>query len=160
MARRFRFRLESLLKLRKSLEDEAQRHLARMLALQAEAEALVEDLRKAQERTLEARRVEPGGVVDVDLRRAVERYLVVLERRLVQAEEALRAAEARVSGARLALLKAHQAHLTLLRLKEQHREQHDFEMLKEDQGVADELAILRYRFTTRPVPVSAVEVNP
>lgn len=149
MATRFHFRLQPLLKLRKSLEEAAQRHLARTTAARQEAHEVLEGLRQSLQETVELRRSGPGEVLDLGRWRAVERYLVVLEHRIVAAAEALRQAEQRVLEARKALTKAHQAHLTLLRLKERRQEQHDFEQLQEELRTMDELAVLRYRFNTK-----------
>lgn len=149
MAARFRFRLESLLKLRKSLEQEAQRHLGRAVAHRNEVEARIQDLKLRHQDALEARRAEAGQPIDLTLWRAVERWLVVLERRISAAGEELRQAEAQVEAARRALTKAHQEHLMLLRLKERRQAQHDLEQLREEIAAADELAVLRHRFQTR-----------
>ncbi len=146
MASRFRFRLESLLKLRKSLEQEAQRHLGRMVALRNEVEARLQDLRLRRQDALEARRAEAGQPIDLTLWRAVERWLVVLERRIASAEADLRQAESQVEAARKALTKAHQEHLMLLRLKERRQAQHTLEQFREEAAAADELAVLRHRF--------------
>ena len=48
MATRFRFRLEPLLKLRKSLEQEAQRHLAKMMEARNSVEAHLQGLKRQQ----------------------------------------------------------------------------------------------------------------
>jgi flagellar export protein FliJ len=75
----------------------------------------------------------------------VERYLVVLEKRMAAAQVQFREAEARVAAARQELLRAHRAHLMLVRLKERRQEQHTLESLREDARDMDEMAVLRYR---------------
>lgn len=149
MATRFRFRLQPLLKLRKSLEEAAQRHLARRLAERQEALTHLEALQQAHAEALEGRRARPGEVLDLQHWRSTERFLVVLERRMIDAAAELRAADQRVAEARQALTRAHQAHLTLLRLKERRQEQHDFAQLLEELRAVDEMAVLRHRFNTR-----------
>ncbi len=149
MATRFRFRLQPLLKLRKSLEEEAQRHLARTLDVKQAAEARVAELQQLHLSTADIRRAAPGEVLDLQRWRAAERYLVVLERMLLEARQAVIAAEHRVAEARVALKKAHQAHMTIERLKERRKEQHEFEQLQEELRAMDELAVLRYRFNTK-----------
>jgi flagellar export protein FliJ len=145
VAARFRFRLESLLKLRHSLEQAAQRVLARMLALQDQARARIELLQTSRADTIEARRTPLGQAVDVDRLRAIERFLFVLERRILEARSQLREAELRVAAARQELLKAHRAHLMLVRLKERRQEQHALEQLRQEVREMDEIAVLRYR---------------
>lgn len=145
MAARFRFRLEGLLKLRDSLEEEAQRKLANQLALQEQAQAALAGLQQAQAATIEGRRLAPNQPVDLDRWRDTERYLVVLERRILGAAETLALAQGRVAEARLELIKAHRDHLMLLRLKERRQQQHTLEALREEAREMDEMAVLRYR---------------
>ena len=161
MATRFRFRLEGLLKLRRALEEDARRFLARTVQARDAIEARLRGLQQELHDTVDARRIERGEVVDLDRWRAIERYLVVLEHRIQQAVQDLVEAEQHVAEARKLLTKAHQAHLMLLRLKERRQEQHAHEALLEEFRIVDELAVLRYRFnTTRPPAVMAQEVSP
>ena len=146
MAARFRFRLESLLKLRHSMEQMAQRALAVALALQDQARARLEQFQASHAQAIEARRVAPGQSVDLDRLRYIERFLLVLERRIAAARDQLREAEARVAAARQDLLRAHRAHLMLVRLKERRQEQHALEQLREEFREMDDMAVLRYRF--------------
>lgn len=161
MATRFRFRLEGLLKLRKALEEDARRFLARTIQARNEVEVRLRGLQQNLHDAVDARRTEPGQAIDLERWRAIERYLVVLEHRIAQATSDLSEAEQRVTEARKTLTKAHQAHLMLLRLKERRQEQHTHEALLEEFRLVDELAVLRYRFnTTRPAAAMAQEVSP
>jgi flagellar export protein FliJ len=160
VATRFRFRLESLLKLRHSLEQAAQRTLARALADLDQARLRLAQLRQARDGAVEARRTPPRQPVDLDLWRAVERYLVVLDRRITQAGSQVRAAEEQVAAARQALIRAHQAHLMLLRLKERRQEQHDLEESRAEHREMDEVAVLRYRLGPALPGAAAREMNP
>jgi flagellar export protein FliJ len=85
--------------------------------------------------------------VDLDRWRAIERFLLVLERRLAAAREQLQQAEAKVAAARRELMAAHRAHLMLVRLKERRQEQHALEVLREEARDMDEMAVLRYGFS-------------
>ena len=158
MAGRFRFRLEALLKLRHSLEDEAQRHMARMIALEDAAQARITELRAAMGETIDSRRLVPHQVVDLERLRASERFLLVLERRLEWATQELTQARELVSAARQALVKAHQDHLMLQRLKERRLEQHNHEVILAEAKDMDEIAVLRHRLN-HPQP-SHAEVIP
>ncbi|WP_005036652.1 flagellar export protein FliJ [Holophaga foetida] len=160
MATRFRFRLEALLKLRKSLEEEAQRKLGREMALLREIEKHIAGMQAEHGRTLDTRRAPQGGVVDLEHWRAIERYLVALERRIQASQAERHEAEQRVHQARKALTEAHQAHLTLLRLKERRQEAHNLEALHEEIRNLDEIAVLRHRFNTQLQSLSPTEVNP
>ena len=147
MATRFQFRLEALLRVRRSLEEEARRRMGRVVALRDEAQARVGELQGAHRAAVESRRTGAREVVDLERWKATERFLVVLERRIRQAREALAQAEAQVEQARKALVKAHQDHLILQRLKERRQEQHALEVLREEAREMDEIAVLRYHIT-------------
>ena len=152
MAARFRFRLEGLLRLRKSLREEAQRHLARKVLERQEVEGRLQALRENHGQAVGARRTERGAVIDVARLRAIERFLVVLERHILATRQELTQAEALVQGARQALTRAHRAHLMLLRLKERRQEQYALEVQRQEYVQADELAVLRHRFRPAQAP--------
>jgi len=158
MSTRFRFRLESLLKLRRALEEDAQRQLANTIQARNLTEMRLQELGKEHQRTVESRRVKPGETVDLERWRATERYLVVLEKSIERTRVELQEAEAKVVEARKLLTVAHQAHLMLLRLKERRQAQHAEEVLQEEFRVQDELAVLRYRFNTQPQTAMTREV--
>ena len=161
MAARFRFRLEGLLNLRKALEEDARRTFAKRIQARDAVEGRLRSLEQTHRATLESRRLKPGEVVDLERWRAIERYLVVLELRIHQTRSDLAVAEQRVAEARKALTLAHQAHLMLLRLKERRQLQHAHEAQLEEYRSVDEIAVLRYRFsTTRPSAVMPSEVSP
>jgi flagellar export protein FliJ len=144
MAARFHFRLEPLRKLREALEREAERALARALQAEGEVRNYLESLAAQRSAIFEARRLAAGQVLDLDLWRAGERYLVVLERRQVEGYERLRTASAAVAAAREALVLAHRDHLMLVRLKERRALQHAKEQQLREAIEMDELAVLRY----------------
>ena len=154
MAARFRFRLEGLLRLRKSLREEAQRHLARKVLERQAVEGRLQALREDHGQAVGARRTERGAVIDVARLRAIERFLVVTERRISATSEELAQAEARVAEARRALTRRHQEYLMLDRLKERRRLQHAEELFRDELREQDEIAVLRYRFNTRRPPAA------
>jgi flagellar FliJ protein len=145
MAARFKFRLEALLKLRHSLEEQAQRALARSIAAQEQAQARLAALQQSEHDTIAGRAMVPNQVIDLERWAATERYLLVLKRHLAQAAGALEAARNQVAAARAALLKAHQDHLMLVRLKERRMEQYALEVQRTEAREMDEIAVLRYR---------------
>jgi flagellar export protein FliJ len=145
MAARFRFRLEPLRKLREALEREAERALARAIQAEREVRTFLEALEAERTALYEARRQVAGQVLNLDLWRAGERYLVVLERRQIEGYERLRAASAATAAAREALVLAHRDHLMLVRLKERRALQHLKEQELREALEMDELAVLRYQ---------------
>ncbi len=148
MAARFHFRLEPLRKLREALEREAERALARALQAEREARAHLDALAAQRLAIFEARRLATGQILDLDLWRAGERYLVVLERRQIEGYEGLRAASAQVAATREALTLAHREHLMLVRLKERRALQHAQEQQRREILQMDELAVLRHHRQT------------
>lgn len=152
MARRFQFRLESLLRVRKALEDEAKRNLARLIIARDQAALRLAQTREAHRQAVEGRRTGLREAVDLDLWRATERWLLVLERRIRQGVQEVREAEARVAEGRQGLVKAHRDHLILLRLRERRQAQHAEETLQADLKELDELAMLRHAFNRTPSP--------
>lgn len=144
MAARFRFRLEPVRKLREALEREAERALARALQAERDVRAYLESLAAQRNAIFESRRLATGQVLDLDLWRAGERFLVVLERRQLEGYERLRLATAEVTAAREALVLAHRDHLMLVRLKERRALQHAKEQQLREALEMDELAVLRH----------------
>jgi len=144
MATRFHFRLEPLRKLREALEREAERQLARALQAEHEVRIYLEALSEERLAIFETRRLALGQVLDLELWKTGERYLVVLERRQIEAYERLRLASAQVTTAREALTLAHREHLMLVRLKERRTLQHAKEQALREALEMDELAVLRH----------------
>jgi flagellar export protein FliJ len=144
MATRFHFRLEPLRKLREALEREAERALARALQAELDARAHLDSLASQRLSVFESRRLATGQALDLDLWRAGERFLVVLERRQLEGYERLRAASAQVASAREALALAHRNHLMLVRLKERRALQHAKEQELREALELDELAVQRH----------------
>lgn len=145
MAARFHFRLEPLRKLREALEREAERALARALQAERDVRAHLEALAAQRLAIFEARRLGAGQILDLELWRAGERFLVVLERRQLEGYERLREAVAQVAQAREALTLAHRNHLMLVRLKERRALQHAHEQALREALELDELAVLRHQ---------------
>ena len=146
MARRFIFRLHALLRLREVMETEARRNLARKLYAQQEIEMQLAVLQEERSATFESRRSGPGQPIDLLRWRIAERFLVLLERREVRLTAALRQATLDSDNARASLLKARQAKMTMLRLKERRKAIHDQENELKDRREVDDLAVLRSRF--------------
>lgn len=144
MAARFHFRLETLRKLRESLEREAERALARAIQAEREVRDEINALATQRQAVFESRRIASGQMLDLDLWRTGEAFLVVLERRQIQAFERLREASHRVASAREALTVAHRDHLMLVRLKERRALQHAREQDLREAIAMDELAVLRH----------------
>ncbi|MDR2561021.1 MAG: flagellar export protein FliJ [Holophagales bacterium] len=151
MAKRFQFRLATLLKIREAKKKEAQRilgeHMAELLRLQDHHKWLAEQKNQAAD----SRRAGKGEAVSVETWRSVERFLLSMDRKMAENAEKITRAQILVENARKELTKAHQAHLTLQRLKERRQEQYNYEVSLDEQKQADELAIMRYQFKSSTV---------
>jgi flagellar export protein FliJ len=148
MAKRFRFRLAPLLKIREAKKKDAQRLLGKRMSELQSLKNRLDYLTGLQHETLEQRRVGRGQAVSMELWRSIERYLVSVERKMNETNMEIARVQILVDEARKALTIAHREHLTLLRLRERRQEQHDYEVAKEEQQQADELAVLRYQFNS------------
>ena len=144
MAARFRFRLEPVRKLREALEREAERALARTIQAERDVRTYLESLAQQRLGIFESRRLAAGQLLDLELWRAGERFLVVLERHQLEGYERLRVASAQVATARETLTLAHREHLMLVRLKERRALQHAKEQQLREALEMDELAVLRH----------------
>jgi len=146
MAKRFRFRLTPLLKVREAKKKDAQRLLGKLMGELHLLQNQLKSLKDLQDETIQQRRVKQGEPVNMELWRSIERFLVSIERKIAETSMEIARVQTLVDEARQALTKAHREHLTLLRLKERRQEQYNFEVSKEEQQQADELAVMRYQF--------------
>ncbi|MDR0498669.1 MAG: flagellar export protein FliJ [Holophagales bacterium] len=146
MAKQFTFRLASLLKIREAKKKDAQRLLGKLMGELQNLSDSLESLKELQNETIQQRRVKQGQSVNMELWRSIERFLVSIERKISETSMEIARVQILVDEARQALTKAHREHLTLLRLKERRQAQYNFEVSKEEQQQADELAVLRYQF--------------
>jgi len=148
MAKRFQFRLATLLKIRDAKKKEAQRilgiHMAELMRLQDHQKWLHGQKNQAAH----SRRADKGQAVSMETWRSIERFLVSMDRKIADTSEKIAQAQILVEKARKELTKAHQAHLTLQRLKERRQEQYNYEVSLDEQKQADELAIMRYQFNS------------
>jgi flagellar export protein FliJ len=146
MAKRFQFRLATLLKIREAKKKEAQRvlgvHVAELIRLQGQ----LQSLREHKTDAANARRASKGQAVNMEMWRSIERFLVSLDRKIATTNEHIAQAQILVDKARQELAKAHQAQLTLQRLKERRQELYNYQVSLDEQKQADELAIMRYQY--------------
>lgn len=136
---RFRFHLESLLRLRHHAEEARKRDLAAALAAKAQAEAAVQAL--VQEgRQLEEDASRPGMPFEPAFRIQLGVFLAALADRIAMAKLEVLQKEEGVQTATSALNRAVRERKILERLKERKREEFKVEMAKRDQAALDEHA--------------------
>jgi flagellar FliJ protein len=148
MAKRFQFRLATLLKIREAKKKEAQRILGLRVAELMRLQDQLQSLKGQKTGAANTRRAGKGQAVNMEMWRSVERFLVSMDRQIATTNEKIAQAQVLVDNARKELTKAHQAHLTLQRLKERRQEVYDYEISLDEQKQADELAIMRYQFNS------------
>jgi flagellar protein FliJ len=138
--RRFKFRLEAVLKHRAVMEELAQQAFAKVqLELKAADQALAE-LRTAYAEAIGGR---AAGVDLEDVSRR-ERYIDALLMRIGEQERVIEGINARLNDARMALVSARQAREAIERVKEQDYRQYLQDVTHEEQRLIDEMATARH----------------
>jgi flagellar export protein FliJ len=141
----FRFRLETLKKIRESTRDERRRHLLEAQqahdTLQTRLDELRNDLVGAKQLTSQTL---SGGTVNVDRLLDDQRYELVLlaEQQMIRQQSKSVAEE--IDRRRQTLVAADREVRVLERLRETQKERHDAETALREQQVIDEAATLRY----------------
>jgi flagellar FliJ protein len=143
--RRFRFRLESVLRHRETLEGMCEQEFgAAQSRLQAE-QARMDQLRAEFDRCVAER---PGGAqgerFDAHMVYDRERYLETLQAALEQQSRRVEAASITAEEKRQALVAARQAREAVSRLRQQEFAAYTAQALKHEQDVLDEQATVRF----------------
>ena len=136
----YRFRLETLLKLRIAVRDERQNELAEALrAAGILQERRAQLLAEMAELDQESRRAASAGTVDVDRLAGADRHSVLLQANLrtISKQEAQLAVE--IERRRLALVEADRQVRILEKLREHQLQQHEDEQLKKEARLLDDL---------------------
>jgi flagellar FliJ protein len=145
MARPFRFRLETVLKLRKQNEDEHKRIVADRVRQLNEVRRRLTQMENQIE--LEAELVRAGrirGRIEAqDLARG-RHWLSYLQRALLETQDHMRTVEARLDRERAELARAAKEAKALEKLKERQRQRHQAEEKRIERRELDEMAILRF----------------
>lgn len=146
---RFRFRLESVLKLRRATRDERRAELARAAA--AEQVLLERQQQLAEQRAANARhRRAEAGVLDVDALIAAARFDAALQAQQVVLARQLDAVRAEVHRRQQQLVEADREVRVLERLRELHARQHQQRAEQLQVRDLDEVAARQHRREDRP----------
>jgi len=139
--KKFVFRLESCLKLRRHREEVEEIRLSELMSqrqkFSAETESLQLKLVATQKEMTEVREITSEQV------NLYRKYAVSLERKIVDLAARLRQVEARIGLQRSVLLKARQKRKVVDRLKEKRKERHLNEADRRDQAEMEELHLLQ-----------------
>jgi flagellar protein FliJ len=147
--RRFQFSLDPALQLRGRLEEQAQVELAeqqrRLRDEEAGARTLEAELRRHDERRAELL----NRVIQVQDLATAEQYSRALTMALVDQQQTVREAAARVEECRETLQTRRADREALERLRDRRLAEHRTEQLRSEQQSLDEASILRWRRTDR-----------
>jgi len=143
--KKFKFRLETLLRLRQQEEDECREALAKAVEATRQARETLQRIRNEQ-KTLERAWAEferkPG--TDVDTFRDFEAYRGVLQRRAEETQKQLDEALKHENEARTKLQEAVKKRRALKKLRERQARRHAEKALKEEQNELDESGTTRF----------------
>jgi len=147
MARRFVFRFETMLRLRRQREDERKRVVAERLRQIARVEDRLASLHRQLRQEAEAiRAAQQPGRMDMQMAVRHRGWIGHLHRAVLEAQGQLRGLEARLAQERAALAEAARLRRVLEKLKERRREQFMQEQERIETRAADDLNTVRYVF--------------
>ena len=145
MARKFRFRLEVVRRLRQQAVDAQLRDLAAIVrALTSEKQAAGELERNWERSAADGRQTRSAGPLDVAVLRAQQVHRSWLTRRLTESERALRAAEAAVGAQRIRVGEVSTRLKVIETLRQRQWEKHQGQTRREEQAAGDEAAASRF----------------
>jgi flagellar export protein FliJ len=143
--KRFRFRLETLLRLRESRRDQRSRDLAETLELDARLRAEQASLETKRQAELEALRDVAGqGIVDVDRTLESRRFLSVLRAEMQIVAAQIEALGREIDRRRQDLVEADRAVRVLEKLRERHAHHYRERVDREEVSDLDEIASRRF----------------
>ncbi|MCX6835426.1 MAG: flagellar export protein FliJ [candidate division Zixibacteria bacterium] len=144
-AKRFKFRLEPLLKLRQHREKERQKEHAASVHEASMQKEQLQSLDHQRLSTLDQQRGRLVGSLSVTQALVASRYLMQLKRQRLAGTSLLNALEREVEKKRLKLVEAARDRKTYEHLKEKQQSRHRHEAEKRDQKELDEIAVTSYR---------------
>jgi len=145
MARKFRFRLEVVERVRRQARDERRRIVAEAVRavrrMEEHTEAVVMQLRRSVEETAATQRAD---TIDVALVRTQEYHRNWLHRQLAGARAELAQRQKALASKRRDLAEATKQLRVIEKLRERQWQRHLTEVKREEQTISDEIAITRY----------------
>ena len=147
--KKFKYRLEALLKLREQIEKDRQKELAAATAKvnhQSERVSAIDESRRA---ALDSKRTAQSGVLTVDSLQLYSRYLFRLKRDTLGARELLKGLRKTESQKRGALLEAARDKKIYEKLKDRQQQQYLKDVQALETKEADETGLNSYRAARR-----------
>lgn len=147
MARKFVFRFDTMLKIRRQREDHHKRIVADRLRQIAQVNRQLEGLAGQIQAEIEAmRRGQSVGTIDIQQVIQRRHWLGHLHRNTLEVEARRRFLEARLAQERAVLAEAAKQRRILEKLRERQWERHEQELKRQEIRDADELSTVRYVF--------------
>ncbi len=152
MAKRYTFRFETLLSLRRQREEQEKRVVASRLReirkLEQRQEALANRIEDHSGLTRGALR---DGVLDLDHLKLSRHWMIRLRRGLLEAEAEITTHRAILAQERMKLSEASKQRKIMAKLREKRRDRFLFEQNRQEQAESDEMSVLRHaRFSMGP----------
>lgn len=146
MAKKFRFKLEAVYKLRQRDRDAQRRKVAKAVGAVTAAEQRVESLTDSLRATLAARRdVQSSARLDLGLLRSQRFYQSWLHGTILDSNVELSKRERELGAEREALGRANARFKSLEKLKERKWQRHLQEIQREERAMFDEIAVQRFQ---------------
>ncbi|UCG33035.1 MAG: flagellar export protein FliJ [Phycisphaerales bacterium] len=146
MPRPFKFRLETVLKLRKQNEDKHKRIVAgRIRQLNAVRQRMAAQERQIAAETEAVRSSRARGAISIEALARGRHWLTHLQRGLLETQGHARVIKAHLAQERSDLARAAKEAKALEKLKERQRLRHDQEERRAETRELDEMSILRFR---------------
>jgi len=150
MAKRFKFRFDTMLKIRRQREDEKKRVVAARLREIGRAQDRIRSIESQTEQELQAmRNAQTSG--RIDLHQAIRRrhWLGHLHKTKLETEAHRRVLEARLAQERVSLAEAAKERRILEKLKEHQWDRYRSEQERAEVKTTDEMTTIRYVFDRR-----------
>ncbi len=150
MAKRFQFRFETILKLRRQREDEHKRIVADRLRQIAQVQDQLASLeRQIEQETQAIRRSTSGGTIDLQQTVRHRHWLGHLHKSSLEAQARLRFLEARLAQERTQLAEAVKQRRVIEKLKERQSSAHIKAQERRETLELDELGTVRFAYEHR-----------
>ncbi|UCE24848.1 MAG: flagellar export protein FliJ [Candidatus Zixiibacteriota bacterium] len=150
--KKFRYRLQALLKLREQIEKDRQKHLAAASKQVQDQNRRLDDIEQSRDRTIERQRQEADQAFSVAEMLVISRYLHKLKRDSVVGRELLKVLMKEEDNKREELLAAARERRKYEKLKERLRDKHIQEAEATLTKDNDETAISTFRQKTKNGP--------
>ena len=158
MAKRFTFRLETVLRLRQRAFEEAQRVVATRLRAIGRERSMIEAARvQISEQVAQSRAVQSADRLDVGSVCRHRAYVMFLSRGIAECTERMRQHEKELAAERKAMIDASVAVKAIEKLKERRLARHLAELNRQETAEQNEFAIQMHRRGTDLTPCLSAE---